>query len=533
MCYAGLSAADLVSLEHVSCRLRSLVASDGLCWRDCVHARWGKMCASRDLLQATARHATSWKLLYAEKAATHKRYAPWLMACDSEVRAMVDVILRVEVRGGGGRGVVDDDDAGGGGLGIMSCNSMNNINKGVVVGGIVQEEHRDLFNVWTGRSVVPPQSSSLSSLMSSSSTLTSSSSASSSAIRGQEGHSPPRHLWTTTMPGSSSGFSASTSTSTLPSPSTSTTSSPRSIMYCDPTTGTSATASVKGLLAGDGGRKRERRRKTSVVLLFDASSSVTDEDFKTMKAFTKRLIAGLCPTTSNISSGEGKKNEGEEEEKEKERKCGGKIGLIQFNQHPRVELQLTQSNKLKVTRAVESMTQLMGSTDIAAPIRRAREMLNEVNDDDDGDADSDDDDDDDGIMTNGEYYTSRGVVGMPRTGMNNNNNIHHQQYGYHRFGAGGAHHYSSINNNNNGSANGKRRKKNKSRKIIVLMTDGQTHADELRESERETQRAVDDLDATMYTVGVGRDIDEKGLTRIAKVSRLGAYFTLRRFVHSK
>lgn len=475
-----------------------------------MHARWGKMCASRDLLQAAARNATSWKLLYAEKAATHKRYAPWLMACDSEVRAMVDVILMHGVGGGsGGNGsgwgfVVDDGGGGLGGLGMMSC-----YNRGAGVGMIQQqEEHRDLFNVWTGRSVMHPQSSS-SSLISSSSALTSSSS-SSSAITGQDGHSPPRHLWTTTTttPGSSSSaFSAATSTSTLSSSSLPSTSSPRSIMYCDPSTNTA----VKG------GRKRERRRKTSVVLLFDASSSVTDEDFKTMKAFTKRLIAGLCPTgEGNIKKVEERADEGENEKEG--RKCDGKIGLIQFNQHPRVELQLTQSNKPKVIRSIESMTQLMGSTDIAAPIRRAREMLSEATVDNDSDSDDDSEDD---IGTNGEYYTSRGLVGMPRTtGMMNNNNT------YHRFDSAAAGHHSSSMNN-------KRRKKNKSRKIIVLMTDGQTHADELRESERETQRAVDELDVTMYTIGVGRDIDEKGLTRIAKVSRLGAYFTLRRFVHSK
>jgi uncharacterized protein YegL len=52
-------------------------------------------------------------------------------------------------------------------------------------------------------------------------------------------------------------------------------------------------------------------------------------------------------------------------------------------------------------------------------------------------------------------------------------------------------------------------------KAIVLLTDGQTHSDELREAEREARQAALDSGARMFTLGVGRDVDESGLRRIA------------------
>jgi uncharacterized protein YegL len=52
-------------------------------------------------------------------------------------------------------------------------------------------------------------------------------------------------------------------------------------------------------------------------------------------------------------------------------------------------------------------------------------------------------------------------------------------------------------------------------KAIVLLTDGQTHTDELREAEKEARQAALDSGARLFTLGVGRDVDESGLKRIA------------------
>lgn len=64
-------------------------------------------------------------------------------------------------------------------------------------------------------------------------------------------------------------------------------------------------------------------------------------------------------------------------------------------------------------------------------------------------------------------------------------------------------------------------------RAIVLLTDGQTHADELQESEREAKKAFQEVGARLFTLGVGRDIDEPGLTRVAAASNGGMHFTLR------
>lgn len=136
------------------------------------------------------------------------------------------------------------------------------------------------------------------------------------------------------------------------------------------------------------------------------------------------------------------------------------MGLLQFNQYPKVHLPLTPVTDPAVLPALSDMQQLMGSTDVSAPLRRARELLAE------------------------------------------------------------------------GDSGGE--------KAVVLITDGQTHSEELRDAEREARQAADDLGARVFTLGVGRDVDEAGLRRVscgasdvlqtdaAMPMSSGAYFPLRK-----
>lgn len=175
----------------------------------------------------------------------------------------------------------------------------------------------------------------------------------------------------------------------------------------------------------------------SIVLLIDGSSSVTEDDFAAMKDFTRALIASLRMTHPNAA-----------------------VALVQFNQYPRIEVNLSNVDKSDIMHGIDSIEQMMGSTDIAAPIRRARQMLMES------------------------------------------------------AGPG--------------------------EKAIILLSDGQTHADELEESEKEATIAAEMTGARLFALGVGRDVDEVGLTRVSSGSRTtlegngrprdmnGAYFTLRR-----
>lgn len=177
-------------------------------------------------------------------------------------------------------------------------------------------------------------------------------------------------------------------------------------------------------------------RTLSVVLLIDGSSSVTEEDFKAMKEFATSLVNSLNSTHPDSA-----------------------LALVQFNQHPKVECQLTPVARGSLRHTIAGLDQMMGSTDIAAPIRRARELLENESTD--------------------------------------------------------------------------------SAKAIVLLTDGQTHADELQESEREARAANRLVGARVFTLGVGRDVDVPGLTRVAtgnadlpedvtpEMLAQGAYFTLR------
>lgn len=313
MCYASLSATDLVALEHVSRRLRHLIVYDSMCWKRCTEDRWGQLSSNSAILGAAARHAGTWKQLYSEKALGDRQNAPWHILSKSETLAILDI------------------------------------------------------------------------------------------IKGEKTSVPARVCWpTVTNPDPVPSSPPKDSVSPLPS------SSPVSVMTDN--------VSLETL---------------SVVLLIDASSSVTDEDFDCMKSFALELVENLRASHPEAF-----------------------VAVVQFNQHPKVEVGLTNVCKSKLSMSIENMEQLMGSTDIAAPIRRARQMLGEDD---------------------------------VRPGD----------------------------------------------KAIVLLTDGQTHADELRESEREAQRASAEVGARLYTLGVGRDIDEVGLGRVASGSNGGMHFTLRRLVPSK
>lgn len=171
----------------------------------------------------------------------------------------------------------------------------------------------------------------------------------------------------------------------------------------------------------------------SIAILIDGSSSVTEEDFNAMRQFSRTLIGNLRATYP-----------------------GSYSTLIQFNQYPRVESPLSSIASGVPMTAVDKVEQIMGSTDIAAPIRLAREVLAQAPHGD---------------------------------------------------------------------------------RVILLLTDGQTHNEELEMSEREARRAAEECGARVFAFGVGRDVDEVGLERVAAGSRIGkcgkdditgCYFTLRR-----
>lgn len=325
-CYTELSATDLVTLESVSKRLRTLIATDASCWKRCVLNRWeASRVGNINLLPMAAVLAGGWKQFYAERAASDTKHAPWLVVSNSEIAAIVYLIA--------------------------------------------------------GPFYLPPPPS--------------------FSIHFQAFYSHQHLTLASLCP-----------TSSIKDRSSSSINSNNNILASSPVTVMATPPSL------------------SVVVLIDASSSVTKEDFSCMKYFTTTLVSTLRAASANAY-----------------------ISIIQFNQHPRVELNLTAVSKPKVSAALDSMVQLSGSTDIAAPIRRARQVLLEE------------------------------------------------------------------------APPGDR--------VIVLLTDGQTHAEELVESQNEARRAAEDFAATVYTLGIGRDVDESGLTRIAKSSPHGAHFTLRRFYHGK
>mmetsp|Transcript_39744 Transcript_39744/g.158130 ORF Transcript_39744/g.158130 Transcript_39744/m.158130 type:complete len:380 (-) Transcript_39744:2413-3552(-) len=203
----------------------------------------------------------------------------------------------------------------------------------------------------------------------------------------------------------------------------------------------SPTSSVMSEMAPARGLKRG----LTVLLLLDGSSSVTREDFDAMKSFTRKLIDNL-----------------------RERRPDSAVGLIQFNQSPRTIIPICDISE-DIPERVDKMQQLMGSTDIAAPIKTAHELLTE-----DG-----------------------------------------------NFG---------------GDA------------VVLLLSDGQTSTSELEASQREARSAAELMGVRLFAFGVGRDVDEMGLNRIAASTHIeceqlldgtiiperpgGAYLTLRRMERS-
>lgn len=196
-------------------------------------------------------------------------------------------------------------------------------------------------------------------------------------------------------------------------------------------------SSPRSIIAGPAAKEST----LAVVLLVDGSSSVTEDDFRAQRNFCTQLVDSLRETHRNAS-----------------------VAVLQFNQYPKIHSGLTDVHKPAILEAIDGMNQMMGSTDIAAPIRRARQMLAED-----------------------------GTPGQ---------------------------------------------------KAIVLITDGQTHSDELRDAEREARQAGVDSGARLFALGVGRDVDEAGLRRVAcgannaleaqvrEVMVAGSYFPLRKMNRS-
>lgn len=149
-----------------------------------------------------------------------------------------------------------------------------------------------------------------------------------------------------------------------------------------------------------------------VLMLIDGSSSVTEDDFNAQRNFCKQLLFSLRETHPSAS-----------------------VAVLQFNQYPKIHIGLTHVMKPDVVSSLTDMQQLMGSTDVSAPLRRAREMLAED--------------------------------GSP------------------------------------------------GEKAIILLTDGQTHSEELRDAEHEARQAALDAGARLFALGVGRDVDEAGLKRVS------------------
>lgn len=178
----------------------------------------------------------------------------------------------------------------------------------------------------------------------------------------------------------------------------------------------------------------------SIVCCVDGSSSVTEEDFWAMKDFLRSLVCSLCETHPSAL-----------------------FSLLQFNQTVKRELPALIPVGPAAKVAVQTMKQLMGSTDIEKPLATAASILAAA--DDSG-------------------------------------------------GQGGD-------------------------KVILLLSDGQTHMEELAKSEAQVRKAAETTGARFYALGVGRDVDEDGLRRVAagtllparshlRAMQQGAYFTLRR-----
>lgn len=202
-----------------------------------------------------------------------------------------------------------------------------------------------------------------------------------------------------------------------------------------PPYGTSPVSVSMPLSSGEDGHS-----PLSVVCCVDGSSSVTEEDFWAMKDFLRSLVTSLRETHPDAL-----------------------FSLLQFNQTVKRELPALIPVGPAAMVAVQSMKQLMGSTDIEKPLSTAASIL-----------------------------ATAGV---------------------------------------HGALSGD--------KVILLLSDGQTHMEELAKSEAQVRKAAESHGARFYALGVGRDVDEDGLRRVAAGTLLparahlqpmqqGAYFTLRR-----
>eukprot|EP00186_Timspurckia_oligopyrenoides_P004844 CAMPEP_0182445284 /NCGR_PEP_ID=MMETSP1172-20130603/3456_1 /TAXON_ID=708627 /ORGANISM="Timspurckia oligopyrenoides, Strain CCMP3278" /LENGTH=380 /DNA_ID=CAMNT_0024641021 /DNA_START=164 /DNA_END=1306 /DNA_ORIENTATION=+ len=177
----------------------------------------------------------------------------------------------------------------------------------------------------------------------------------------------------------------------------------------------------------------------AVMVLIDGSSSVTEDDFRAMRRFARSTVCSLNLCERNAA-----------------------FGVIQFNQIPRVELALSDITSEKVLETVDKLEQMMGSTDIAAPVKRAVQLLAEVQAHD---------------------------------------------------------------------------------KVMILLTDGQTHSEEIRQTQIQAVRGATDYGLRMFALGVGRDVDEVGLGRVVSAVRTAhvestgndspnsaAYYAIRKYV---
>mmetsp|Transcript_9513 Transcript_9513/g.20058 ORF Transcript_9513/g.20058 Transcript_9513/m.20058 type:complete len:391 (+) Transcript_9513:287-1459(+) len=100
------------------------------------------------------------------------------------------------------------------------------------------------------------------------------------------------------------------------------------------------------------------RRETldvAVSVVIDGSSSVTNASFYAMSAFASSVASALQRTGQDAA-----------------------VGVIQFNQQPRVELPLTSVHAGLLQQQLCSLEQLMGSTNVPAAVQRGVDMLSGV-----------------------------------------------------------------------------------------------------------------------------------------------------------
>mmetsp|Transcript_6782 Transcript_6782/g.16483 ORF Transcript_6782/g.16483 Transcript_6782/m.16483 type:complete len:129 (-) Transcript_6782:264-650(-) len=77
---------------------------------------------------------------------------------------------------------------------------------------------------------------------------------------------------------------------------------------------------------------------------------------------------------------------------------------------------------------------------------------------------------------------------------------------------------------------------NAGRNVVCMLSDGQTHTTELDKAAEEAKALRDLYGATLFALGVGRDVDEQGLGRLLKSAcvmddgplEYGSYFCLRK-----